>query len=212
MIQLFTGTPGSGKSLHMAKEIYHYANRKKDTLIICNFDIVTEKFKYPERFIFLENQELNSPQKVIDIAMEYFKEHERKENSIILFIDESQLLFNSRDWNIKGRSDWLSFFTQHRKLGFMVILTAQFDLMLDKQIRSLIEYETIHRKVTNYGLAGVLMQLFAFGQPLFIAVEKWYSINERTGITFFLARKKYYSLYDTFNTFGTNSLDVKYSE
>lgn len=201
MIQLFTGTPGSGKSLHMAKEIFYYANRKKETLIITNFDIVTDKLKHPERIVVLKNNLLKTPEKVVQLALDYFQTHERKENSIVLFIDESQLIFNSRDWNTDGRSEWLSFFTQHRKLGFMVILTAQFDMMLDKQIRALIEYETTHRKVTNYGVAGLFMQLFALGQPLFVSVEKWYSINERTGFGFFIARKKYYSLYDTFNTF-----------
>ena len=37
------------------------------------------------------------------------------------------------------------FFSQHRKLGYRVILVAQFSEMIDKQIRALIEYEYIHR-------------------------------------------------------------------
>ena len=40
-----------------------------------------------------------------------------------------------------------SHFSQHRKLGYRVILIAQFDRMLDRQIRSVLEYEYIHRKV-----------------------------------------------------------------
>lgn len=203
MIQLYTGTPGSGKSLHMAKDIYYFCNCKKERLVIANFKVKEEKLKFPNRFCYIPNVMLDTPNEVIDKAYKYFEENNKpiSEASIILFIDECQLLFNSRDWNIKGRSDWLSFFTQHRKLGFNVILTAQFDMMIDKQIRSLIEYETIHRKCTNYGVIGGIFQLLAFGQPLFVSVEKWYSINERTGYSFFFAKKKYYELYDTFNTF-----------
>ena len=35
-----------------------------------------------------------------------------------------------------------------------MILIAQFDRMLDRQIRSVIEYEHIHRKVKNIGVWG----------------------------------------------------------
>lgn len=203
MIQLYTGTPGSGKSLHMAKDIFYYASSRRDRLVITNFDVVREKLKYPDRVICVTNKQLKTPDLVIEIAKNYFESHNLKESSIILFIDEAQLIFNSRSWNEDGRAEWLSFFTQHRKLGFNVILVAQFDMMIDKQMRSLIEYETIHRKVSNYGLFGLFLKLFCFGQDLFIAVEKWYTLNEKTGSNFFFARPKYYSLYDTFNTFGT---------
>ena len=76
------------------------------------------------------------------------------EDQILLVIDESQLIFNARDWQKAGREKWLSFFSQHRKYGYHIILVAQFDRMIDRQIRSLIEYEYVHRKVGNYGIKG----------------------------------------------------------
>lgn len=203
MIQLYSGTPGSGKSLHVAQRIYAYGNSIKNHLVICNFSVDTSKLRHPERIIFIDNDELAVPDLVIQKALEFNNENGLKENNIILIIDEAQLIFNAREWNIEGRKDWMSFFTQHRKLGFNVILIAQSDMYLDKQIRSLIEYNTIHRKVSNYGVFGLLCKLIMLGGELFVAIETWYGLKQKTGSTFFVARKKYYSLYDTYNTFNS---------
>ena len=46
---------------------------------------------------------------------------------------------NCRDFGRKDRNAWVTFFSQHRKLGFNIILITQSDRMLDKQIRSLVE-------------------------------------------------------------------------
>lgn len=202
MIQLYSGTPGSGKSLHIAERLTYLANKRKDCIIIVNFEVDTSSFKYPDRVLFYDNFEL-TPDLLRSIALEFFQDHERKEDSIYLFIDESQLLFNSRDWNTKGRKEWLSFFTQHRKYGYNITLVAQFDLMLDKQIRSLIEYEQIHRKLTNFGGIGGLIKLLTFGE-WFICVEHWYTINQKTSSYMFRAHKKYYKIYDTFQDFQVN--------
>lgn len=202
MITLYTGTPGSGKSLHMARRLFNILNRRKKSIVIANFEIDLSRVKHPDRFIYVSNNGL-SPDFLRDLAFDFFMDNPLQESSIFLFIDECQIIFNSRRWQEKGRNDWLVFFTQHRKFGFDIILTSQFDLMIDKQIRSLIEYEIVHRKITNYGCLGFLLRILSFGQPVFIAIEKWYSINQKTSSYIFFARKRFYSLYDTFNTFRT---------
>ena len=58
MIKLYSGTPGSGKSLHMAKDILYYCNCRRDRLVICNFEVDYSRFKHPERYIFLSNNDL----------------------------------------------------------------------------------------------------------------------------------------------------------
>ena len=201
MIQLYSGTPGSGKSLHMASEIYHYCNSWKDRLVICNFEVNTSGFKHPERFIYLSNKNLSTPKMLIEIITDFYKDHELKEGQIFLFIDECQILFNARRWRDNADSGWLPFFSQHRKYGVDVYLIAQFHEMIDKQIRTLIEYEVIHRKISNFGPIGTLLKIVTFGD-VFIAVTHWYSINQKTGSELFKARKKYYRIYDTFNTFN----------
>lgn len=201
MISLYSGTPGSGKSYHIA--IYIYRRLSIGRTVLCNFEINSDKIKSktPGNFIYVNNLEL-SPNYLIQFSQKYSEEKERrlKEGELLLFIDESQILFNSRDWGQKNRNAWLSFFTQHRKFGYDIILVAQFDRMLDRQIRSLVEYEYIHRKVNNYGKAGKLLGFVCHG-GLFVCVKMWYPMKQRLGSEFFMANKKYFAIYDTYNMF-----------
>lgn len=198
MISLYSGTPGSGKSLHCAYDIYWALRFGK--LVIANFDINVSKIKNCKgKFIYIPNHEL-TVDKLISISREHFSGKKIKENQIYLFIDEAQMIFNARDWQKKDRNDWLYFFTHHRKYGFYIVLSAQFDRMLDRQIRCLLEYEYVHRKVANFGKTGFLVSLLTFGQ-LFVFIKMWYPIKEKIGSEFFRANKKYYSLYDTFDDF-----------
>lgn len=204
MIYLFSGTPGSGKSLHTAEWIYWRLKRGKE--IIANFEIDTTKIpKCKGKFTTLDNMEL-TPNYLRDYFDNWLLTHKFKEGEILLIIDESQILFNARSWNVKGREDWLKFFTNHRKYAMDIILVAQFDRMLDRQIRSLVEYEYIHRKVGNYGLGGKFLSL-ASGGNLFVSVNMWYPIKERIGSSFFKAHKKYFRIYDSYKKFDETLSD-----
>lgn len=200
MIYLYSGTPGSGKSLHTARVIYW--SLKRGFPVIANFAINTDKIKGKKaEFLEIDNDALK-PDFLIDYAKKFADGKRIKEGSLLLVIDECQLIFNAREWNIKGRNEWLSFFTQHRKFGYDVILVAQFDRMIDRQIRALIEYEQIHRKVSNFGIKGKILST-VMGGKMFVAVKVWYPMKEKVGSEFFKARKRYYSLYDTFGMFGS---------
>lgn len=199
MISLYSGTPGSGKSLHIARRIYY--SLLNGQRVYCNFDINRSLFKKKQiKFQYIPNWEL-TPQRLIDISNEYFAGRKRREDFLLLVIDECQLIFNAREWAARGRNDWLSFFTQHRKYGYEIVLVAQFDNMIDKQIRSLIEYEVIHRKLSNFGIKGKILSLL-FGGRTFVAVKVWYPMSEKIGSEFFHASKKLFSLYDTYGTFA----------
>lgn len=200
MIHLFSGTPGSGKSLHVAQKIYWRVRSGKPC--ICNFPIELSKIggKKNKNYLFKDNVNL-TPKFLVDYAKDYIAERGKvKEDEILLVIDECQLLFNSRDWGKKDRTEWLAFFTMHRHLGYEIVLVAQFDRMLDRQIRSLIEYEYIHRKVKNRGVVGFLMSAIFLGN-LFVTVKVWYPMKEKVGSNFFIAKKRYYRLYDSYAMF-----------
>lgn len=202
MISLYSGTPGSGKSLHIAQRIYH--SLKLGKTVICNFNVdrkrISRKNPYNLKFIYCENSYL-TPDYLINFSRLYHKDKKRvKEDSILLVIDECQIMFQSRNWQKAGREDWLIFFSQHRKLGFEIVLVAQFDGMIDRQIRSLIEYEYIHRKVSQFGLKGKIISMLSLGN-LFVCVKVWYPLSEKIGSEFFKAHKKYYEIYDTYNMF-----------
>lgn len=200
MIRLYSGTPGSGKSLHNAKDVINRSRFGRP--VIGNFPCDLSRFK-KARYTYVPNYELN-PEYLINYSRTFFKGKRIREGSILLVIDECQLIFNSRDWQQKGRNEWLSFFSQHRKYGYDVTLIAQFDRMIDKQLRGLIEYEYIHRKLSNYGFGGRLMSLL-FGGNTFVVVQMWYPLKLKISSDFVHARKYYYSIYDTFGTFQTEA-------
>lgn len=201
MISLYSGTPGSGKSLHCARTIINWS--RLGYPVVGNFPVDLSKYKRAD-FTYCPNHEM-TPDYLIRLSQEKVGS-KPKEGSILLVIDECQLLFNAREWQQKGREQWLSFFTQHRKLGYDIILIAQFDRMVDRQIRSLIEYEFIHRKMSNFGWQGKIMSLF-FGGKTFIAVKMWYPLHERLGAEIFHARKWMYSVYDTYAAFDTGKAE-----
>lgn len=195
MIYFYSGTPGSGKSLHSARDIYNKLFLKKGD-VIANFPInmdIYNKKKKKGKFLYKPNHEL-SPQFFLDYAKE--NHVYGKESQTLVVIDECQLIFNPRQWNDKNRLEWINFFTQHRHYGYNFILVSQFDRLVDRQIRSLFEYEVKHRKVNNFK-GG---KLFPFAT--FIAINVWYGINEKIDSEMFLYSKKYASMYDTFRNFS----------
>lgn len=205
MIYLYTGTPGSGKSLHIARIMQEWMNRWKSP-VIGNFDFNVEIAgqRGYGGYLFMDNWSI-TPDFLVWFSERY--RNERKwsrvpEETILLVLDECQLMFNARSWNEQGRKEWVSFFTQHRKLGYRVILICQFSEMIDKQIRALIEYEYIHRKVKNIGGFGMLMNIMAFG-GLHIAIKLYAPLKEKVGQEFFKADKYLFSLYDSYNRFGS---------
>lgn len=197
-ITLYTGSPGSGKSVHMARELYWHVRMKRPT--ICNFEIDLDKFKDGSSFHYVPNDALN-PGYLIQFSRDYFKDKQYREAAIKLYIDECSIQFGARQWNAPDRKAWIEFFQQHRKLGFEIKLISQMDTMIDKNIRGLIEYEVKHRKVNNYGLFGFVVSCLFIGKPLVCCVRYWYPMKQRLDAEFFLGAKRYYRLYDTYKLF-----------
>jgi len=193
MIYLYTGSPGSGKSYHVARDIYNRLKRNKHKRVIANFMIDESKIKKCEGvFTYKDNSELT-----VEYLIEYAKKNHEEgiENQTLLVIDEAQVKFNSRDWQIKRneRMEWIEFFSQHRKLGYNVIMITQFDRMIDRQIRSLVEYEIRHRKINNFKI-GKLIPVTTFA-----AITYWYGVNEKIETEFIFYRKKYSRIYDSYS-------------
>lgn len=195
MIYLYTGTPGSGKSYHAA-EVIDRALRRKIT-VIANFEINLNPKKHKGEYIYIPTLELN-PDRLKEYAQQHFTSSHDEHQGIII-IDEAQIPFNSRDGLNKNRMKWIEFFSQHRHYFYDIILITQMDRMIDRQIRSLVETEYKHRKLTNYGAKGWFM--IVLFHKMFVAVQYWYPIQERVGSEFFNLRKRVCRLYDTFGKF-----------
>ena len=142
MISLYSGTPGSGKSLDAAAKVR--ASLKWYRPVIGTFHINKEclykNSKYEYTYINIYNL---TPSFLVSYAKQHRPDKHNVEGSFLLVIDEAQRIFNSRDWNSKNRNEWITFFAEHRHLGYDIILIAQNDRMLDRQIRALIEYNVI---------------------------------------------------------------------
>ena len=133
MILLYSGTPGSGKSLHLASVMKSWIHRWKAP-VVGNFDFNAYACR-PRgwgSYLKVDNSQLH-PELLIYFSEEYkrLRKWERvPEEHLLLVIDECQLIFSNRSWADELRPEWISFFTQHRKLGYRIILVAQFDQTL----------------------------------------------------------------------------------
>ena len=219
MIWLYTGTPGSGKSLHMGKEILDRLRKGKS--VIGNFPIFEDVFykkvlnfnwKFPfikigkkrkygmGEFTWIKTEEFT----VKNLVLYAKKNHkENRENQTLICIDECQSMFNPREFMKTDRMNWNNFMAQHRKLGFNIILVTQNDRLLDRQIRGLVEYEIKHRKINNYGIGAFIPV------KTFIAIEYWYGVRQKIGKEFFVYSKLYGErLYDSFRIFDFAELET----
>jgi len=199
-VYLYSGTPGSGKSLRAAYKIIAWL--KGGRAVIANFPIDEGYFKKSKKqigtFTYLDNQSLT-----VDELKIYAKEHHKpfREHQTLLVIDECAAMFNSRTYGQGDRMDWIFFFQQHRKLGFDVILISQSDRLIDRQIRAFVETEYKHRAISHYKTFGWLISLVCGG--LFVSVEYWYGAHLRCGSEMFTLNKKKAAIYDSFKIFET---------
>lgn len=198
MIKCYTGVPGSGKSLHSIRLILAYLKAGKN--VIANFPIKVSQVKHMNgRYFYVENQDLT-----VDFLRSFarlFHEEER-ENQTLIMLDEASVKFNCREFSVKDRLPFCSFFAQHRKYGFEVVLITQNLRQIDRQIRDLCEIEVVHRKLNNFSLWSVLPF------PLFVAVERNVTIREKNGHEFFLYSRKVGNLYDTFYDFTQSGVEA----
>lgn len=212
MIEIYTGTPGSSKSLHAAADIREALNKRRgvDRPVIANFDANLEGVRRPEAFHYVPNVDM-TPGLLCDFADGFWRSVDRpfSEDYLLLVLDECQLVFNARSWQDKGRRnadgtargdsrmDWLEFLSQHRKYGYRIILIAQSSKMVDNQFRMLIETEVNHRKVSHMGMVGSFVGGL-FGGKLFMRVRYLYQTHERLGMQLAVAHRADMAMYDSY--------------
>lgn len=219
MIYMYTGVPGSSKSLHVTAEIVK--NLKKGRNVIANLyfnDTLVKNCK--GHFIPLNNLEL------VENAFRFdrncrLSEHEKAyysyilglynfaenfhyknaqgdfyEHQTLLIIDECQNVFNPRKWNRNDRLLWVEFFTIHRHLGYDVILISQSEKNIDKQILRIVQTIVEHRNVREYKLFGRFLA-FLCGGNLFVHIYKFAGMNKKDSHmrTRWFVGSKYYKYY-----------------
>ena len=201
MINMYLGNPGSGKSLHSASDIRFALQNGQ--CVIANFMIKTDLFKMhvESKFIYIQQDKLKYPFRVVKEIFEYRKEHEGR---ILILFDECQMLFDNRKWKDEGRDEWILFFTHHRKLmgdKGEIILITQREASIDPKIYDLVEYKSYHRKICNYGTFGFILGLLT-GDRLHQFITYWAPLKTVVGAQFYLRRKRDCDIYDTSYLFG----------
>lgn len=227
-IQCFTGVPGSGKSYHVAREIYAALRKGKNVISNLNINLsnIPPDGKKPlGEFFYIPNVDWinNSIRKrnkfgnleecddvfsyilgLENFALMFHKRNKKgqiEEHQTLLILDECQTIFNPRSWNRKDRLRWVEFFTVHRHYGFDVILITQNDMMVDKQIRGILETQVIHRNISKYKALGKLIAA-PFGGNLFMTVTKMYGMSSKKDShvksKLLYGNNFYFSLYDSF--------------
>lgn len=231
MITLQQGTPGSGKSaVAVARSIAHL---REGGVVAANFSLVdgwadvvsrqniVNKFSPVRRYKsaaslhrrFFRVDTLDAILK-IDPKTLSVGQHSQKLNSDgspafqegqgLLILDEAQLIFNSRQWD--KNSGWIHFFTQHRKLGWNVILIAHDIEMLDRQIRPLVEYNASFRNMQKVKIPFLGIPMAPF--PMFLVITRYAGLG--AGASQVAFRNMYplplwaAQLYDSCYLFGTN--------
>lgn len=209
MIWFYSGTPGSGKSLSAAKAVLEVLTGGKNV-------IAARMSLYEDKIYDLLSKKKNlgtiTQVSYDDVTPKFFYEYAlknhlpRKEGQTYIFMDEVQLLLGPTVMKLKSqedrnyRRDWLEFMTQHRHLGFHIIMISQFDRLVDPQIRTLFEYNIVHRKINHAGTFGWFLSKLHIN--LFMRIEKWYGNNCVLSKEFFRFSKKYASIYDSYSHFS----------
>lgn len=203
---LYSGTPGSYKSYHVVTEVLKWLSWGRD--VIANFPVDPSKFYSGKKleklgkFYFVPNTRLT-----VDYLLEHHKQHHKpsiKAQTLIVF-DEASIPFNSRQFDKKDRMEWVNFFANHRHFNFDVILIAQNDRMLDRQIRSLLEYDYKFRALKNMNLAMMIASILCGG--LYHIVEMWYPCRMKVDTKLCRFNIKKAKCYDTMALFKFTNKD-----
>lgn len=150
----------------------------------------------------MDNEEIT-----VDFLKKFSKEHfeRRKENQCLLVFDEAGDKFNPRSWEAADRMEWLKFFREHRHWGYKILLIAQQDRYIDRQIRGCIQTEVEHRSFKYYKTLGFCLY-YLFG-GLFQSIQFNYPMKHlsrsdaREGGAVMKLHKSIANIYDTFACF-----------
>ena len=196
-ISLYSGTPGSYKSYHAVYRSILWL--KTGGNVISNFPLNYGKvIKRPIKGIY---EMVDNTSLTVDYLIKFASEHHEHtvKAQTLVVIDEASIMFNSRDFNVKDRMEWIRFFANHRHFNFEIVLIAQQDRMLDRQIRGCIETEFKHRALKNHKLFGRFLNWFFRG--CFMCVEYWYPCKLKNEAIFHVFNRKIASCYDTMALF-----------
>lgn len=196
MVKFFSGPPGSGKSYHTAQEMWNALSRRRNVISTVDIDVARISRNGRKRigdFVYIPINELD----VKNLYRYAVRNHKKGvEGQTLLVIDECQIIFDSRGFQRKDRSEWILFFSRHRHMGYDIILISQQERMVDRQIRGMFEYEYKHRKVNNFGWLWLVPLTY------FVVTQYWHGIKDlRIGSQFVRYKRRIAKIYDSYTMY-----------
>jgi len=177
-IAMVTGAPGSGKSYYVVREIV--AALEKGKLVATNVELQPGWALSIARLNMIRRL---IPGRCARVAAEYerrvfitpdledlFRVRLAGEGEArgVMVLDEAHNWINARTWDsdetgktagkgeaVRRRLAIVRFFSQHRKLGWNILLITQDEANIDRQVRSLFEYHVKLKNVRNFKVMGV---------------------------------------------------------
>ena len=205
MLQLYTGTPGSGKSYHAVREGLWQARRK---LVVANFAVSNApELRQLENgrwvgWMHISDDDM-SVGAMIGIYDKYLREIHR-ESSALWIMDEAQRKFNTREWNQPERKDWVTFASLHRHLGFDGILVVQDLSLLDGQMGAMCQEQMRHRRVNRH----MPFKWVPFMPPVFATVTYQMHTKLKGELGLLFLKKKVAARYDSLQVFDMGRLSA----
>lgn len=221
MISLWSGTPGSGKSLHCAHEIKDDLRFGKNVISTCYIDTTYCFMSKLQEFIFcltkgkvhLYNEDPRqnnfhyvpieeiTPQYLYEFAAKYHKFG--KEHQTTLVLDECVAIFSPTVLadNIKRWNEWDEFFRKHRHLGYNVIIIPQSKRLISRKVIEYCEFEVKHYNRKNHGNFGFILSLLL--GSLFSWSLYWRGTKDRLEQHFFRYSYLYGSMYNSYSMFNS---------
>lgn len=201
MMELYTGTPGSGKSLHTSHEIADWLRAGKNVISTMGIDTdlcflnpfqkwyvnhFKEKpknikhNKKAENFHYIPIEEI-TPDYLYSFAAKYHVFG--KEHQTIVFLDECVAIFSptvlaEKKDGIKIWNAWDTFFRKHRHLGFDLVLIPQNKKLIQRKVIDYCEFEVKHYNRKNQGFLGWLFSFFV-GGSLFSWSRCWRGTGQK---------------------------------
>lgn len=199
MIYCYSGFPGSGKTLDAVDMIVAKLRSGCHVLTNIDLDFSCRKRPFKGDLTHVTLVQLDS----CDFVQNWARDHRRDKYSTWIVIDEAQVVFDARFWDVDGRSEWNIFFSQHRKYNSNIILITQSAENLDKRIRANVEILRRHTNIANASAFTRTLSLF-FGHKVFIGNDYYagYSRGNRVGSHWIFARKSLTRYYNTFQIVG----------
>lgn len=228
MIELYSGTPGSGKSLHAAHDIRFNLRLGKNVISTCYIDTSLCFYTPLQEFIFnkfgkkpnnkkRDRREDNfyyidinaiTPEYLYDFAARHHVFG--KEHQTVVYFDECVAIFSPTviGDNVAKWNRWEDFFRKHRHLGFDCILIPQSSKLISRKVIEYCEFDVRHFNRKHQGILGFILSLIAGG--LFSYSTYWRGIRSKPLESGFYTYKPLYGqMYNSYSMFDSTLAPYK---